>query len=78
MSVPEAAMHKDDSLVSRQNKIGLSRDALYVETIAEALRMQRSPEGQFRLRVLSANPGHHSRAGLAVDDVGHLPPGLGL
>lgn len=75
--VPEAAVHEDDGLVFRQHKIGLARYAFRMEAIAEAQRVQGPPEGQFRLRVLSSDSGHHPGTGLAVDDVGHLPPGLG-
>lgn len=74
--VPEAPVHEDDGLVFRQHKIRLAGYALGMEPIAKAQRMQGPPEGQLRLRVLSADAGHHPGTGLAVDDVGHLPPGL--
>jgi hypothetical protein len=75
--VPEAPVHEDDGLVFRQHEIRLAGYALGMEPIAKAQRMQGLPEGQFRLRVLSADASHHPGTGLAVDDVGHLPPGLG-
>lgn len=75
--VPEAPVHEDDDLVFRQHEIRLAEYSLGMEPIAKAQRMQGPPEGQFRLRILSADPGHHPGTGLAVDDVGHLPPGLG-
>ena len=75
--VPEAPVHEDDGPVFRQHKIRLAGYALCMKAIAEPQRVQGLPEGQFRLRVLSADPGHHPGTGLAVDDVGHLPPGLG-
>ena len=77
MPMPEAPVHEDDGPVFRQHKIRLARYALGMEAISEAQRVQGTPEGQFRLRILSADPGHHPGTGLAVDDVGHLPPGLG-
>lgn len=75
--VPEAPVHENDGLAFRQHEIRLARYALGMEPIAKAQRVQGSPERQFRLRILSADPGHHPGTGLAVDDVGHLPPGLG-
>ena len=75
--VPEAPVHEDYGLVFRQHKIRLAGYALGMEPIAKAQRMQGPPEGQLRLRILSADAGHHPGTGLAVDDVCHLPPGLG-
>lgn len=75
--VPEAPVHEDDGLVFRQHKIRFAGYAIGMEPIAKAQRMQGPPEGQLRLRILSADAGHHPGTGLAVDDVGHLPPGLG-
>ena len=73
--VPEAPVHENDGLVFRQHKIRLAGYALGMEPIAKAQRVQGPPERQFRLRVLSADAPHHPGTGLAVDDVGHLPPG---
>lgn len=75
--VPEAPVPENDGLVFRQHKIRLAGYALGMEPIAKAQRVQGPPERQFRLRVLSADAPHHPGTGLAVDDVGHLPPGLG-
>jgi hypothetical protein len=71
-------MHKDDGIEPWQHQIGLPGDVLGVKPVAKALRVQETPEDKFRLRVLASDPGHHSGAGLAIDDVGHLSPGLGL
>ena len=75
--VPEAPVHENDGLVFRQHKIRLAGYAFRMEAVAEAQRVQGPPEHQFRLRILSADASHHPGTGLAVDDVGHLPPGLG-
>lgn len=77
MPVPKASVHEEDRPVLRQHKIRLSGDTLGVQTVAKALRMQGSAEGKLRLRILSPDPGHHARAGLTVDYVGHFTPGLG-
>lgn len=76
--VPEAAAHEDDGSVFRQHQIGLSGDALGMQTVAKAQRVQGQPEGQLRLRILPTDPGHHAGTSLAIDDIDHLPPGLGL
>jgi hypothetical protein len=76
MAMPEATMHEDDGAVLRQHDVRLARDALRMKAITKAERMQGPAERQFGLRVLSADPGHHAGAGLAVDDVCHLPPGF--
>jgi hypothetical protein len=71
-------VHEYDGLKLGQQKIRLSRDALDMKPVAEAHGMQGAPEGEFRLRVLSADSSHHPGPGLTVDNVGHLPPGLCL
>jgi hypothetical protein len=76
MAMPEATMHEDDGAVLWHHHVRLAGNALRVKAIAQAERVQGPAERQFGLRILSTDPGHHSGAGLAVDDVYHLPPGF--
>ena len=74
--MPEATMYEDDGAELRHHYVRLAGNALRVKVIAQAKRVQGQAERQFGLRVLSTDPGHHAGAGLAVDDVCHLPPGF--
>ena len=74
--MPEATMYEDDGMVLRHHDVRLAGSTFRVKAIALADRMQGTTQRQFGLRVLSTDPGHHAGAGLAVDDVCHLPPGF--
>jgi hypothetical protein len=76
VTVPEAAMHEDDGPVLREDQVRPTGDTLSMQPIPEAARVKRAPQHHFRLRVLAPDPGHHPGAGLPVDDIRHLPPGL--
>ena len=62
--------------VLREDQIRPTGHTLSMQPIPEAASVQRAPQHHFRLCVLAPDPGHHPRAGLPVDDIRHLPPGL--
>jgi hypothetical protein len=76
MAMPETAMHEDDRLAFRKHEIWSSHDSFRMQPVPEAARMERPPKSQFRLRVLSPDPGHHPGAGLLVYGIRHVGPGF--
>ncbi len=77
MTVPEAAMHEDNCMELWQGDIRLANHPLCMKPVSEAPRVQGPTKCHFWLRVLSTDSRHHARTGLTVDDICHLPPGLG-
>ena len=69
VTVPEAAVNKDDGTTGRKDQIRFSWQATVMEAKPESARMKSSANCQFGPRVLSANTGHHSTARSAIDDV---------
>lgn len=67
--MPETPTYLDDGMVSFQYQIWATGKAAIVEAIPNPTPMQKSPDPQFRLRVLPANAGHHAASSLAVDNV---------
>jgi hypothetical protein len=53
--MPKTTIDKDYSSVLREHKIWLARETLVVEDVAEAPRMQASPDDHLRFRVLAAD-----------------------
>jgi len=62
MTMPEAAVHKDDRPVFWEDDIRLARKIFCVEAIAEASSMQTVAYDQFRFRIFAANSRHHAAA----------------
>ena len=59
VAVPEAAMHKYDSLVLGEDKIRFTGQLCSMQPIAEACGVQCAPQQQFRLGILVSNTRHH-------------------
>jgi len=76
MAMPKATMHEDDGSVLRHHDVRRAGNTLRVKAKTKAKRMQGPTQRQFGPRVLSTDPRHHAGAGLAVEDVCHLPPGF--
>jgi hypothetical protein len=72
MSMPETTMDKDNGLVFGQDDIRPARQVPGVKPVAKPSGMQCTPNHQLRLGVLSADPRHHPRPGLAVDSIDHV------
>ena len=47
MSVPEAAMHKNNAFIFRQDDIRVSRDLAAVKAVSKSFRKQKLPNQQF-------------------------------
>lgn len=69
VAVPEAAIHENNGIESREHQIGPSRKVRSVEPIAKAHRVKPTPYHHLRPRVLPANTRHHSAAGGLVYDI---------
>lgn len=74
--MPEAAVYEDHGMMFRKNDVRPSVNLAGMNPEAKAARMQRPPEKQFGLCVLSSDPGHHPGASLLVHDIGHVRPGF--
>jgi hypothetical protein len=58
MPVPEAAMHKDDEAVLRQDNVRSARQVLSMQAEAVSKSVQSRPHNPLRARVLGPDPGH--------------------
>lgn len=56
MSVPEAAMDKDDRVIAGKHDIRTPKQALSTQPVAEAAGVESFPHQYFQLRVAAANP----------------------
>lgn len=74
MLVPEAAMHENNRGPAREHKIRFSRQVRCVKPVAQARRVQGSPEFQLRLGVTPPDAGHPLRALLRRKGVHHQVP----
>ena len=71
VAMPETPMHKDNSLVLRENQIGFPRQLLGMKPEAKPSAMQIFSDQQFWPGVLSPNAGHHPAARRLVNDISH-------
>ena len=71
VSVPEAAMDKDDSTIFGEHQIWGSAKFPVVKSEAKSPGVQFPPKSQLRFSVLGPDPGHHQAALLARDYVDH-------
>lgn len=69
VAVPEAAIHENNGIESREHQVGPPWEVRSVEPIAEAHRVKPPSYHHLRPRVLPANARHHSAAGGLVYDV---------
>jgi hypothetical protein len=58
VTVPEAAVHKNDSLVFAQDYIGFAGQLATVQPKAETCAMQQGTHQKFRFSILPANTAH--------------------
>ena len=68
VAVPEASVHKHDSLVLWEHQIWSARQ-LGVETESQSGFVKKAPHSHFSQSILSPNSGHHSATGWLVNYV---------
>ncbi len=69
MSMPEAAVDKDDAPELRQDYVRVPWEQLVVQPKAEASRVKISSDGKLWTGVLPLDAAHHARAGFGINDV---------
>jgi hypothetical protein len=72
MSVPETAVHEDARPVPTQHDVRLAGQSWVVQSVAEAVRPQVTPDHHFRLRILALNGSHIVVALFCGVYVGHI------
>ena len=76
VSMPEAAVNEDHCAMLGKNKVWSTVHPPRMKPETETTRVQRPPEGEFGLGVLSLNSRHHPGTGLLIYDVSHIRPGF--
>ena len=71
VSMPKAAMHKDDRSVPREHNVRTARKFLAVEPITEPTRPKKMPHPQLRPRVLAPDARHQLTPRQRLVDIGH-------
>lgn len=71
MLVPETTVDKYGETPTSEHYVGCPGQFPRVKAVPITHRVQKPPDQQFRLCVLSANAGHHPGAGLRINYVGH-------
>ena len=71
MSMPEAAMHKDDGLVFAQHQVRFAGEFFIVQPVTKAICMQEFTHQHFRLRILAFNAAHIVATGCYAVYIGH-------
>lgn len=71
VTMPETAVNEDNCSPFRQYDIRPTRKMAPVKAKPQALRMERSPKGDFWLGIRSAYPSHHPGPGCGINDVNH-------
>ena len=71
VTMPETAMNEDNCSPFGQYDIRPSRKMAPVKAKPQALRMERSPKGDFWLGIRSTYTSHHPRPGRGINDVNH-------
>jgi hypothetical protein len=71
VSMPEAPMHKNHGLITRQHYVRPAWKFPHVESKPEPQMMKRLAHSNFRFGVPTAYLGHHQRARRLIDDVSH-------
>jgi len=72
MPVPEAAMHKDDSMVFRKHHVWPARQIAGRKAVAETQAVQEPADDQFGLRIATPDRGHHPRSNFWRNTVSHV------
>lgn len=75
MSVPEAAVHKNHSLVFGEHKVGRARQLSHMKSISESSGEKTGAKCPFRPSIFSANTRHHAAALRSGRDT-HSPKGM--
>jgi hypothetical protein len=71
VSMPEAAVNKNDGPIFAENKVGGTGKSLYMQTVPEAAGMQKSANQHLGNSIFSPNPRHHPAARCRINDVNH-------
>ena len=71
MSMPEAAMNKNNRVVFAQYKVGFAGEFFMVQAVAETMCMQKLTHQHFRFCVLAFNAAHIVTAGCYAVYIGH-------
>ena len=71
VTVPEAAVNKNNGFVFRQNNVGLARQVFYIHSVPETFAEKVFPHEKLGLGILSPDPRHVIAAGFFGMDVGH-------
>lgn len=58
MTVPETAMHENDSMVPGKHDVGPARQFRRMQAVAQPCRMETMPQLQLRFRVPAPDPAH--------------------
>ena len=75
MTMPEAAVYKNDRSVFGENQVRLARQFPVMKPEPKAHRVKPAPYDYLGLGILGLDPGHHSAADFAAYDVSQaLPP----
>jgi len=75
MSVPEAAVHKNHSLVFGKHKVGRAGQFSHMKSITESSGKKAGAKCPFRPSIFSANTRHHAAALRSGGDT-HSPKGM--
>lgn len=71
MKMPKTAINKNNSFKFGEYQIWLTGKFLAMQAIAVASGKQSLSNQNLGLGVLALNPGHHSGAGLTIDNINH-------
>ena len=73
MIVPETAMHKDNGPELRKHEIRLARHFPRMQPVTKTVHVQRTPDNELWLGVLSPDPRHHPASDIGGNDISHAP-----
>jgi hypothetical protein len=71
--MPEAAMHQNDSSISREHQIRTAWQIRSVKPESKAARMKAPPHEKFRLGITTTNAAHIERALIRCQNIDHCP-----
>ena len=74
MTMPEAAVNKNNGVVFGKHDVGFSGELPVVRGVdgeSVAHLMQQRPDADFRFGVLVSNPAHVPRAAFGLEVIGH-------
>lgn len=71
MPVPEASVHEDGCVMSREDDVRSAGEAGDIQSIPEARSMKGATHPHLRSGVTPSDPGHHSRPRAGVHNIDH-------